>query len=231
MGTHHKHQRSWAGALLLGVLALNVLAGLAGCDSSSDAATPTASSRLAASPTVAPSATATLAPTLTQPVVPTATQRPTTAATSTSQPTARPTRTPMPAPTRLPPTPDLQALATEYPQLGAVLNNPAVSGIYKELLGAYQQGGMNAALAMATQRGLLSAQGDILATLSLSSEDTAGTVAQLQALGIKVLSTQGSQISIGVPAALIMQGAGGPGAILNQLTSMTNVIGVLPPIR
>ncbi len=123
----------------------------------------------------------------------------------------------------------MQALATQYPQLGAILNNPEIAGVYKELLGAYQQNGQQGAMAVARQRGILSPEGDILASLQMGGGDTAATVTQLQATGIKVLGTQGDFINIAVPAALLLQGGQNPGAILGQLSGLQNVLGVRPP--
>lgn len=187
-------------ALVLGV----------GCeDSTPAAARPTSTS------------TPTLAPTATSGPTSTPTRRPT----STSQPTSTPTPTPRPRP----PTPSVEQLATQYPELAAVLNNPEVGAVYKELVVAYQEGGEQQALALAQQRGLVTAEGDIRATLVMDTEETDATVAQLQGMGIKVLGVEGNRIQIAIPQQLMMAGAGQPGPALNQLASLDHVVGVEPP--
>lgn len=226
--------RHWLSVFSISIFVL----ALAGCG---DAAEPTATATRRVTATSTPEVavpastaapTAELPPTITPPVLPSATPQPVRQSTSTAAPTATPTLTPTPRPTRaVPPTPDLQAMATQYPELGAILNNPEVAAIYKELLGAYQQNGQQGAMAVARQRGVLSPEGDILATLQLGSADTAATVTQLQGLGIKVLNTQDNMINIAVPAALLLQGAQYPGEILNQLSGLQNVVGVRPPGR
>jgi hypothetical protein len=167
----------------------------------------------------------------TEPPSQTQTPPPTAQATSTTRPTA--TNTPTPAPTRaIPPTPNLQQLAAQNPQIAALLNNPAVSMAYKEVIVAYQQGGTPAAMAIARQRGLLSPDGSmILSTLTVSSSDTAVTVAGLKAMGIQVLGVQGNQINIAVSIAQLLGSAQQPGALLTQMLAVPNVTSVLPPMR
>lgn len=164
-------------------------------------------------------------PTPTHTAAPTSTPTATVVATSTPRPTATPT--PTRPPTAL--TPSMKQLAAEYPEIAAILNNPEIRGAYKQLLVAYQQGGEQAALNYARQQGLVSGDGQILATLVLDTEDTAGTVAQLQTMGVTVLGTSGNRISIAISPELIMAGASQPGAFLNQLANIEHVTGVLPP--
>lgn len=200
-----RSRRRWITSLLLIILLLT-----GGCTESDETATATPRPST-------PTPTPTTAPTFT----PTATVK----ATSTPRPTATPT------PTRPPitPTPSLEQLAAQYPEIAAILNNPEVHGLYKELLVVYEQGGEDAALAYARQQGLVSGDGQILATLVLDTEDTAGTVAQLQTMGVTVLGTSGNRISIAISPDLIMASANQPGAVLNQLANIEHVTGVLPP--
>jgi len=116
--------------------------------------------------------------------------------------------------------------------LVAILNNPELHALYKEMLTLYQQVGEQTALELAQQYGLLTPEGDIRATLvldTLDTEDTAALVAQLEAAGITVVSAEGDQIEIAVPMELIQSQAGQPGAILIQLVQLEHVIGMLPP--
>ncbi len=156
--------------------------------------------------------------------------------TSTPQATMTPTKTPLPPPTRPPPpTVDPRLLATQQAMMGSLQNNPAVAGVYKQLLGAYTEGGIQGAMALATQKGLVDAGGNLLATLNLGSSDSAATVAQLQSMGIKVLSTKDNRVNIAFPMQMAMgmdpSGSSQQAAMFfNQLSSLPNVVGVLPPM-
>jgi hypothetical protein len=180
-------------------------------------------------PTAAPSATATL--TLTETPVPTTTDEPTSVptprTTSTTRPTATatPTPTPRPRPTALP----LEALATQYPELAPLLNNPEVHSVYKELAVAYAQDGQEGALAVAERYGLLTAEGDIRVDLTLDGPVTEETIVRLQSMGIEVLQTQDNRAQIAVSQALLMSGAAQPGEALNQLSGIEHVTALLPP--
>ncbi len=172
-----------------------------------------------------PTRTPTPRPTATGTPVPVASPSPTLEPTSTLRPTSTPTPTPLP-PT---PTPSVEDLAAQYPELAAILNNPEVSALYKDFLVAYEQGGEQAALGLAQQRGLLTPEGEIRAALVLDTEERAGTIAQLEGMGIRVLSAAGNRIEIAVPPALLIASANQPGALLNQLSGLEHVVGVQPP--
>ena len=201
----------WLRLGLLGVM-LALLSLAAGCAEETAVATarpPTATKTASPTPTDAPTATRTSTP----------------PATSTPQSTSTPTPTPEPRPTA----PSLEDMATQYPELGPVLNNPEVATEYKELAVAYEQGGQQGAMGVAQQKGLISPEGDIRADLVLDTTDTAGTVAQLESMGIKVLGTQDNVVQIAVSPAMLMSGANQPGPAFNQLASIEHVTGVQPP--
>mgnify|MGYP000896175240 CR=1 FL=1 len=63
----------------------------------------------------------------------------------------------------LPPT--LSELAERYPELAPILNDSELGAVYKEFLVAYQEGGMEPALQLAGERGLLTPEGDALRVL------------------------------------------------------------------
>lgn len=174
-------------------------------------ATPTATERATVTPTPSPTA------------VPTVTPAP--RATSTAKPTSTATATSTPRPRA----PSPESLATQYPQLAPILNNPEVCTVYKELAVAWEAQGQQGVLAVARDRGLLTPEGDIRATLVLDTEDSTATVAQLQSLGIEVLGTQGERVQIAIPQGLLMAGANDPGSALNQLSGLEHVVGVEPP--
>ncbi len=94
---------------------------------------------------------------------------------------------------------------------------------------AYEEDGQQGALAVAQQQGLVSPEGNIRADLVLDTNDTASTVAQLEAMGITVVGTHDNVVQIAVPPALLMSGANQPGALLNQLSGLEHVVGVQPP--
>ena len=82
---------------------------------------------------------------------------------------------------------------------------------------------------VAQERGLVTPEGDIQATLTLDTEDPAATVAQLQALGARVMGTSGSRIDVAVPVEMLMSASGNPGQLLTQFSSLEHVTGVVPP--
>jgi len=140
------------------------------------------------------------------------------------------------------PTPQLQftppvslsELATQYPRFAPLLTNPELGSIYKEFLLAYEEGGKEAALEMARQRGLLTPEGDVAVTLILDTEDPGALVAQLEGIGVTVVSAYRDRVNVAIPIALIESSleSDEPGAILNQLTELEHVIAIrLPPKR
>jgi hypothetical protein len=213
------YDRSRARYLIL-VIVLHLAASAAGCT----VETPATAAAFA-------TATATPAPTATLTPAPSPTASPTRPPTSTIRPTVTSTVTPEPRPTR----PSLDGLAAQYPQLAPLLNHPEVAAVYKELAVAYEQGGQQAMLALAQQRGLVTPEGEFRAELVLDTPDADVTMAQLEALGIRVLGVQDDagtgqrRVQIAIPPALLISGAQHPGAILVQLVALEHVVGLTPP--
>jgi len=147
-------------------------------------------------------------------------------ATSTPKSTSTPTPTSTPRPTA---TPSVEQLRAQYPEIALLLDNPEVQPVYKDLLVIYQQGGQQSVVNYARQHGVLTDAGAMRAALTLDTEDTAPVVARLQDMGVKVLSTSGNRIEIAVPLTLLRAQASRPGAILNQLTQIEHVVGLVPP--
>ncbi|MBN1260998.1 MAG: S8 family serine peptidase, partial [Anaerolineae bacterium] len=129
----------------------------------------------------------------------------------------------------------LMDIAEEYPELASVLNDAELDGVYKEFLIAYQDGGPEAAEALAKERGLLTPDGEsVRVTLVLDTEDNEPLVKQLASIGITVVSAYRDRINIGVPVALIemQMESDEPAAIFAQLTELSHVIAVrLPEVR
>jgi len=213
------HDRRCARYLVL-VMALSLMTSAAGCT----AETPTA-------PAASATATATPTPTATPSPTPSPTASPTRPPTSTIRPTVTPTVTPEPRPTR----PSLSDLAAQYPQLAPLLNHPEVDAVFKELAVAYEQTGQQGMLSIARQRGLLTPEGDFRAELVLDTTESDATIAQLEAMGIRVLGVQDDaetgqrRVQIAIPSGLLMSGDQRPGAILTQLVALDHVVGLMPP--
>ena len=153
---------------------------------------------------------------------------------SLTPPPATPTSTFPPLPTLdITPPPSLADLAEQYPELAPILTDPELDSAYKEFLLAYEEGGEEAALELARKRGLLTPEGDIRVTLVLDTEDNAHLVAQLEAIGVTVVSAHGDRVNIAVPLELIetQLQADEPGAIFDQLTELVHVIAVRLPKR
>jgi subtilisin family serine protease len=134
----------------------------------------------------------------------------------------------------LTPPPSLADMAEQYPQLAPVLTDPELDSVYKEFLLAYQEGGQDAAVELARQRGLLTPDGDLRVNLVLDTEDHAPLVSQLEAIGVTVVSAYRDRVNVAVPLALFeaqLEG-GAPEAIFEQLGELEHVIAVrLPQVR
>ncbi|MFP4345862.1 MAG: S8 family serine peptidase [Anaerolineales bacterium] len=126
----------------------------------------------------------------------------------------------------------LPELAEEYPQLAAVLNNPELGSVYKEFLITYEEGGVDAARDLARERGLLAPDGESLRmTLVLDTEEHAPLVAQLESVGVEVVSAYRDRVNIAVPVALIERALQSEetGSVLQELTELEHVIAVRLP--
>jgi len=147
-----------------------------------------------------------------------------------SRPAPTPTLPPLPALDVTPPS-SLVELADEYPELADILTDPELDSAYKQFLLAYQTGGEEAAMELARQRGLLTPEGDIRVTLVLDTEDHAPLVAQLEQIGVRVVSAYQDRVNVAVPMALVeaQLEREEPGAIFEQLTELEHVIAVRLP--
>jgi len=163
-----------------------------------------------------------------------------TATASPAPPAIAPTGSPTPTPAAsglltatLAPPPALADLATQFPKLADVLNDPELNTVYKDFLVAYQQGGEQAAIDLARQRGILSPQNEIRATLILDSNYTEALVQQLKAQGVIVETAYEKQVDIAVPLTVIKNAieADQPEAVFKQLTELEHVIRVKAPQR
>jgi subtilisin family serine protease len=119
----------------------------------------------------------------------------------------------------------LAELATQYPELASILQDPELDSAYKDFLLAYQQGGEDAALEMARSRGLINQNEELRITLELDTTDSAALVAQLEAQGVKVTAVSDNLVDIAVPLALIQEvmQKGDPGALFRGITALDHV--------
>ncbi len=135
---------------------------------------------------------------------------------------------------RVTPPASLDELATQYPQIGSILQNSKLDSVYKDFLLAYQDGGMEAAIQLAEKRGILNDQNEMVLTLELDTTEHGPLVTQLESLGIRVTAASGNLIDIAVPIPLIEEAmrSGDPAGLLDSLTELDHVIRVRfsPPI-
>ncbi len=138
-------------------------------------------------------------------------------------------------PAGLTPPASLADAVEAYPELTAILSDPALEGVYKEFLLAYQDGGAEAAMVLAGERGLLTPDGENLrVTLILDTEDSAPLTAQLEAVGVEVVSVFRDRVNVSVPVGLIGSAleTRDTESIFRYLTELDHVIAVrLPDLR
>ena len=125
----------------------------------------------------------------------------------------------------------LSELATQYPELAPILEDAELDSVYKDFMLAYEQGGPDAALELARQRGLLNDNDELRITLELDTENSAALIAQLEAQGIKVTAASGNLIDVAVPLQLIEQLAqsGNLHALFTNISELEHVIRIRLP--
>ena len=123
-------------------------------------------------------------------------------------------------------------VAVDYPQLAEMLDNPELDSIYKDFYITYLNGGEEAALTMARQRGLLNENDDVVMLLVLDDPtQTVPLIAELEAEGVTVESSYQEQVNIIIPSALILEQleAESPDLIIERLSSLEHVIALRLP--
>jgi hypothetical protein len=126
----------------------------------------------------------------------------------------------------------LDDLATEYPELAPILQDPKLSSAYKDFFIAYQEGGPDAAYDLAQKRGLLNTNGDLRLTLELDTTDTHALQAALEANGIQVTTVSGNLMDIVVPIELIEQAmaSDSAGDLLQSISGLEHILRIRLPI-
>ncbi|MEW5872082.1 MAG: S8 family serine peptidase [Chloroflexota bacterium] len=134
---------------------------------------------------------------------------------------------------KLTPPTSLGELATQYPELAGILQDPALDSAYKDFLLAYEQGGEQAALDLARNYGLVNKDDELRITLELDTNDLQALIGQLEANGIRVTASSDNLIDIAVPLDLIVQAmeAGDPGGLFADLTELEHIVRIRLPRR
>ena len=156
------------------------------------------------------------------------------------------TPTPLPSPTQNPifkitpppvtPPPSLSELATQYPKYADVLSDPELDSVYKEFVLAYNEGGTDAAIALARRRGILNDKDQVVLTLELDTTDTADIQKQLEDRGLIITAASGKAIDVAIPLAAIQKAleSDDPASVFTDLTALDHVVRVrlpLPPVQ
>lgn len=126
----------------------------------------------------------------------------------------------------------LDLLITEYPELESILSDSKIDSVYKEFLVAYETGGGDAALDLASKRGLLNSEGDLRLTLELDTTDTAPLEVELEANFIEVTAVNGNLMDIAVPVRRLelVMASGSVDDLLASLTNLEHVQRIRLPI-
>ena len=133
---------------------------------------------------------------------------------------------------KLTPPPSLDDLATQYPELGTILQDPKLDSVYKDFLVAYQEGGQEAAYDLARKRGLVNERDELRMTLILDTTESDAIVAELEASGVIVTTASSNLIDIIIPPSVfqaVMQ-SGDASEFLESLSGLEHVIKIRLPI-
>jgi subtilisin family serine protease len=118
-------------------------------------------------------------------------------------------------------------VSQDYPELVEMLNNPELGSVYKDFYITYQNGGQEAALNLARQRGLLNDNNDVVMTLVLdTAENTEPLITELEAEGVIVESSYQDRLNIVIPMELILKQVevGKPDLIIERISNLEHVI-------
>ena len=147
---------------------------------------------------------------------------------------ARVALTATPAPPDIAPPSSLKDLSAQYPELSGLLQDPALSSVYKDFILAFEEGGVDAAEDLAFRRGLLNERGEIRITLVVDQPaSVSAVVEELRGAGITVEGSYSSRVNVGVSLALIqrLSAEHGTDALFERLTQMEHIIRLELPLR
>lgn len=131
----------------------------------------------------------------------------------------------------LKPPASIRDLATQYPELASILQDPNLDSVYKEFLVVFQEKGAEAAYEMAKKRGLLNERDELRLTLELDTSDTVLLQQQLEANGIRVTAVSGNLLDIAIPLSVLspLLESGEAAGFLQAITEMQHVTRVRLP--
>jgi subtilisin family serine protease len=121
----------------------------------------------------------------------------------------------------------------EYPELADLLENPELGSVYKDFYLAYQNGGREAAIALARQRNIINGKDEIVMTLVLDTEDVTPLVTELEREGVIVNGYYKKLINIAIPLSLIEEQAKSenPELIVERISNLEHVLRLEFPKR
>ncbi len=129
--------------------------------------------------------------------------------------------------------PSLEALAQQFPRIRAILEDEKLGSVYKQFMLAYLEGGSEAALTLARQRGIINNNNEIRMSLELSSSDSRDLQVSLEDHGIKVTAVNGLMMDIAIPLDLLEASleSDEPGQIFMDISGLEQIIRIQLPIR
>ncbi len=124
------------------------------------------------------------------------------------------------------PPPSLNELATEFPEIGQILQDEKLASVYKEFLMAFQKGGQEAAFELARKRGIVNAKNEVRMTLELDTTATSELQASLEAHGIKVTAVSGNMVDITIPLAVVQASLASdqPGRVFMDISGLQHIV-------
>jgi len=131
---------------------------------------------------------------------------------------------------KITPPPSLPEIAAtlrpDYPELADLLENPELGSVYKDFYLAYQNGGKEAAIALARQRNILNDKDEIILTLTLDTDNSAPLIAELEAEEVIVYGHYQNLVNIAIPIQLIEERLNqeSPELILERISQFEHVI-------
>jgi hypothetical protein len=138
---------------------------------------------------------------------------------------------PLPLPKTAPP---IESVVKQYPGLQKVVDDPKLGSVLKEFAAEYNKGGVEGARAFAKERGFMNDNSDITLTILTENDETEALEAEVVELKAKVVGRGDTSIDVLIPWSVVEEEAKSgrpPEALLERLSKMQNVRGILPMNR
>lgn len=130
--------------------------------------------------------------------------------------------------------PNLEELAADYPALADILTDRDIDAAYKDFLIAYEEGGLEAAEALARQRGILNDRDQIRITVVVDDPANApAVIAEMETYGVFIEGNYANEINIAIPI-LVIEGLAEDGSaeeLFAQLKTIDHVVRLKLPIQ